>query len=158
MHEMNEADSLSRELQAAQLARVARRSAKILKIVAAALAVGAVINAWISATTDQNEFYGGPPTEFPFKWKLQQFLAAALYNLGFAGLMLAAAFAIEIVALRAGLLPQPPELPQSAPVPSAPAVDATNFAARPAPSPTTAATSPSAPPPMKIADDDMWRR
>ena len=158
MHEMNEADSLSRELQAAQLARVARRSAKILKIVAAALAVGAVINAWISATTDQNEFYGGPPTEFPFKWKLQQFLAAALYNLGFAGLMLAAAFAIEIVALRAGLLPQQAEQPQSAPVSSAPAVDATNFAARPAPSPTAAATSPSAPPPMKIADDDMWRR
>jgi|JI10StandDraft_1071094.scaffolds.fasta_scaffold131920_2 hypothetical protein len=155
MHEMNEADSLSRELQAAQLARVARRSAKILKIVAAALAVGAVINAWISATTDQNEFYGGPPTEFPFKWKLQQFLAAALYNLGFAGLILAAAFAIEIIGLRATRLPEPAGAASYTPVSSAPAAEPSNFAARPAPTP--AAASPSAPPPMKITNDDMWR-
>ena len=147
MHEMNEADSLSRELQAAQLARVARRSAKILKIVAAALAVGAVINAWISATTDQNEFYGGPPTEFPFKWKLQQFLAAALYNLGFAGLILAAAFAIEIIGLRATRLPDPAEAASYTPGASPPAAEPPNFAAGLAPTPWP--PSPTPRPPLK---------
>ena len=152
MIEMNEADSLSRDLQSAQLARVARRSAKILKIVAVVLAVGAVANGWLNATIDQNEFYGNPSVDFPFKWKLQQFLFATLGNLGFAGLVLAAGFALEIVALRSARLPDPSELPQHKPV-SEPAVAPTNFAARPTP---TAAPTP---PPMQIAnDEDLWRR
>lgn len=42
MIEMNEAGCRSRDLQGAQLARVAQRSAKILTIVAVVLALGAV--------------------------------------------------------------------------------------------------------------------
>lgn len=149
---MNEADSLSRDLQEAQLARVARRSAKILKIVAAVLALGAVVNGWLNATIDQNEFYGGPPVDFPFKWKLQQFFFGALTGLGWAALILTAGFAIEIVALRAQRLPDPAaELSEFAPTTAAAATEPTNFAARPT-------QAPSAPPPMKIANDEIWRR
>lgn len=158
MIEMNEADSLSRDLQTAQLARVARRSAKILKIVAVVLAIGAFLNGWIYAATDQDQFYygGGPSPDFPLWWKLQQFLSTALPGLGFAALVLAAGFAIEIVALRATRLADPTtELSEFAPTPT-PVAEPTNFAARPAPAPTPA--TPSAPPPMKIANDEIWRR
>lgn len=149
---MNEADSLSRDLQEAQLARVARRSAKILKIVAVVLAVGAVANGWISATQDQNEIYGGPLTEFPLWWKVQQFLTSALWTLGWAALILAAAFAMEVVALRTARLPDlSAELSEFTHSSPDPVVAPTNFAARPA-------QAPAAPPPMKIANDEIWRR
>lgn len=160
MIEMNEAEDLSQEIQTAQIARVARRSAKILKITALVLAVGSLIYSWINATTDQNEFYGGPPTDFPFKWKLQQFLSSAVGNLSNAALVLAAGFAIEIVALRVSRVPEAAELPvyKPAATPEPPA-GPVNFAARPAPSPTTPIpVTPTAPPPMKIANDEIWRR
>jgi len=152
MSEMNEAETLSQEIAATQIARVARRSAKILKIAAGVIAVGAVVNGWISATTDQNKFYGGAATDFPFEWKLQQFLNSTLWNLGWAGLILAAAFALEIVGLRAARPPEALAGPlESTPVSAAPTIAPTNFAARPAAAPT--------PPPMKIAnDEDLWRR
>ncbi len=158
MSEMNAADFFSRDLQTAQLARVARRSAKILKIVAAVLVIGAFLNGWIYAATDQDQFYygGGPSPDFPLWWKLQQFLSTALPGLGLAALVLAAGFAIEIVALRATRLADPTtELSEFAPTPT-PVAEPTNFAARPAPAPTPA--TPSAPPPMKIANDEIWRR
>ena len=160
MIEMNEADSLSRDLQEAQLARVARRSAKILKIVAVVLALGAAFNGWVYAATDQNQFCpgAGPSPDFPLWWKFQQFLTTALPGLGFAALALAAGFAIEIVALRAARLPDPSaelsEFTQSSPDP---VVAPTNFAARPTPTPAQAPAAP-APPPMKIANDEIWRR
>jgi len=152
MIEMNEAETLSQEIVTTQIARVARRSAKILKIAAGVIAVGAIVNGWISATTDPNEFYGGPSVDYPFKWKLLQFLSSALSNLGWAALVLAAAFAIEIVGLRAARLPEAPAGPlESTPVSPAPTAATTNFAVRPAAAPT--------PPPMKIAsDEDLWRR
>lgn len=159
MIEMNEADSLSRDLQSAQLARVARRSAKILKIVAVVLAVGAVANGWLNATIDQNEFYGNPSVDFPFKWKLQQFLFATLGNLGFAGLVLAAGFALEIVALRSARLPDPSaDLSEFTSASPEQTVATTNFAARPTPPPTPPPTASPSPPPMKIANDEIWRR
>lgn len=160
MIEMNAADSLSRDLQTAQLARVARRSAKILKIVAVVLAIGAFLNGWIYAATDQDQFYygGGPSPDFPLWWKLQQFLSTALPGLGFAALVLAAGFAIEIVALRATRPPEPAaELSEFTPTPT-PASETTNFAARPAQAPAQVALTPTAPPPMKIANDEIWRR
>lgn len=150
---MNEAETLSQEIATTQIARVARRSAKILKIGAAVLAVGAVVNGWLNATIDQNEFYGNPSVDFPLKWKLQQFLYATLGNLGFAGLVLAAGFAIEIVGLRATRLPERSDLPPDTFQPSAPSPEPTNFAARPTP------TAASTPQPMQIAsDEDLWRR
>jgi len=156
MIEMNEAEILSQEIQTTQIARVARRGAKILKIAAGSIAVGAVVNGWINATFDQNEMYGNPPIDFPFKWKLLQFLSSTLGNLAWAALVLAAAFALEIVGLRAARLPEASAGSlESTPV-SAPAAVPTNFAARPTPAPTTA---PTPPPPMKIANnEDIWRR
>jgi len=145
-------ETLSREIVTTQISRVARRGAKILKIAAVAIVVGAVVNGWFAATVDQSEFYGGPSTDFPFKWKLQQFLNAALGNLAWAALILAAAIAIELVGLRAARLPEAPVgLPDSMPASPTPTATPTNFAARPAPAPT--------PPPMMIAgDEDIWRR
>lgn len=152
MIEMNEAEGLSQAMATAQIARIARRSTRILKIAAGVIAIGAVVNGWISATFDQNEMYGNPPMDFPFQYELNQFLYATVPNLGWAALILAAAFAIEIVGLRAARTPQAPaELPGSNPSSSSPTAAPTNFAARPTPAPT--------PPPMKIAsDEDIWRR
>ncbi len=154
MIEMNEAETLSQDIATTQITRVARRSATILKIAAGVIAVGAIVNGWIFATTDQNQFYGGPTTDFPFKWKLQQFLNSTLWNLGLAALILAAAFAVEIVGLRAARLTAASTEPNPAPAPSVPAAPE-NFAAIQAPVPPSANT----PPPMKIAnDEDIWRR
>lgn len=151
MIEMNEADDLSQEIVTTQIARVARRGSKILKVAAGVIAVGAIVNGWINATVDQNEFYGNPAIDFPFTWKLQQFLFTALGNLAWAALVLAAAFALEIVGLRASRAPEAPAgSPDSKSTSPEPTVASTSFAARPA-----AATSP----PMKIAsDEDIWRR
>lgn len=152
MIEMNEADALSRELQTAQIARVAQRGAKILKVVSAVLAASAIVASWISATTDQNVFYGSPKVDFPLKWKVQSFLSSAIVGVAWAALILAAAFALEIVALRAARLPHPAaELSEFTATTPEPVAAPTNFAARPA-------QAPAAPPPMKIANDEIWRR
>lgn len=159
MIEMNEADNLSQEIATTQITRVARRAAKILKIAAGVIAVGAIVNGWINATFDQNEVYGNPHINFPLTWKVQQFLYTALGNLAWAALILAAGFAIEIVGLRASRQAAPVSAPASSvpPAPSAPA----HFASRPAQTPTSAPSpaATTAPPPMKIAnDEDIWRR
>jgi hypothetical protein len=164
MIEMNEAEELSQEIVTAQTFRVARRSSKILKIAAGALAASAVVRGWLNATIDQNEFYGGPKVDFPLKWKIQQFLNSSFGDFGWAALILAAAYAIEIIGLRSARPPEPSELPASKPAatPANP-VGPVNFAARPAPSPTapipmTTTAAPVGPPPMKIANDEIWRR
>ncbi len=155
MIEMNEADAVSQEILVTQITRVARRSAKILKIAAAVLAVGAIVNGWISATTDQNQFYnGGPPIDFPFTWRLRQFLDSTLWNLGWAVLILAAAFAIEIIGLRSARPPAASNESPGAPPALATAVAPANFASR-----RSSAVQAPTPPPMKIAsDEDIWRR
>ena len=155
MIEMNDADALSREMQTAQIARVAQRGSMILKIVSGVLAASAIVASWISATTDQNVFYGSPKVDFPLKWKVQSFLSSAIVGVAWAALILAAAFALEIVALRAARLPHPAaELSEFTATTPEPAAAPSNFAARPA----QAAAVPAAPPPMKIANDEIWRR
>ena len=155
MIEMNEADGLSQDLVTTQIARVAKRDAKILKIAAGVIAVGSVVNGWIAATNDDN-FYSNTSNDISLKWRIAQFLSSALWTLGWAALILAAGFAIEIVALRATRLSSPSGPPHHTPA-SAPSAEPTTFAARPAPVVPPTRSSP--PPPMKIAnDEDIWRR
>jgi hypothetical protein len=156
MIEMNEADELSQEILTTQISRVAKRAAKLLKLVALALAIAAFVTGWLNATIDQNEFYGGPLVDFPLKWKIQQFLNGAIGTFGWAAQSFAAATAIEIYGLRSSRPAEAPTGPSSTPAPPPPGAAVVDFAARPTP-PSTPPT-PGGPPPMKIANDEIWRR
>jgi hypothetical protein len=100
---VNVTDIPSPPQQSARIALVARRSARVLQVLAAVIALATVIANWILVTTDTNQFFGGSGSSpgLPGKYKVAQFLQQTVSPLGWAGLVLAAGFVLEITALRA---------------------------------------------------------
>jgi hypothetical protein len=125
------------------------------------LALATIIGNWILITTDTSRFFGGGGSspKVPFKYQFAQFVQQAMAPLAWIGLLLAAGFAFEIVALRAE------RAPVAAPNPFAP-----DAASSVAPAPGATATSlrgpaipvivprREAPITVDTVDDAVWRR
>lgn len=77
-----------------------RRAATWLKVAGLAMAVGAVVVGWLSATDDANTFYGNPTIHLPFRYKLQLFLSTSLQYVPLSALVVAAGFALQLAADR----------------------------------------------------------
>ena len=77
-----------------------RRGANVLLAVSLLLAVGSVAQGYLQATTDINQFYGGPEVDFPFRYKFMSFLQSTIPNLSWSALVLAASFALRLAAGR----------------------------------------------------------
>ncbi len=87
---------------------------------------------FISATTDINEFYGGPAVDFPWRVELANFLQSAIPPLAWSSLVLAAAFGLDLAAAH---------LARRSPAVAAPPI----------------ASPPPRPPVEASLDDSMWR-
>jgi hypothetical protein len=145
--------------QSARIALAARRSARVLEGIAGVLALATIIGNWIAITTDTSRFFGGGGSSprFPFKYQFAQFVQQAMGPLAWSGLVLAAGFGFEIVALRAE------RAPVAAPNPFAPDPTSSVAPAATATSPRGSAVPAIVPrrqPPITVdtVDDTVWRR
>jgi hypothetical protein len=134
----------------ARVVMVVRRASTVLKVSAGVLAVGSIVSAYLTATTDLNQYYGGGPSpKFPFKVKLMQFLQTAVPNLGWAALVYASAYALLIAAAR---------LETHRAQPAAGADDPSPSTAPPPPSTTFVdVVTPNLSIPLVSKDDSIWR-
>jgi energy-converting hydrogenase Eha subunit F len=114
------------DIPTSRLMTSVRRASSILKATALILAVGSIVGSFISATTDINQFYGAPATDFPWRVTLSNFLQGAIPNLAWSALVFAAAFGLQLgaapVGRRATPLPAPPDAPRRV-VPEVPVDD-----------------------------------
>ena len=99
------------------LLRSVHYAAWILIVLAGLLAAGTLWSSYVGATTDLNEFYGGPPVDFPNRYKFSQFLQSSIPNLGWAGLLVAASFALKLTAARLTIDPAVDQAPSVDPLP-----------------------------------------
>jgi hypothetical protein len=92
----------------ARIALLARRGARVLEVAAGVLAVGIVFSSWTLTYTDPNAGgnFGGTSLKLPGNYKFAQFLQNCATSLAWILLVLAAGFALEIVALRATRSPE----------------------------------------------------
>jgi hypothetical protein len=83
------------------VAMVVRRAATGLKIAAGVLAVGALVQGYLTATIDMNEIYnpGFDSPAPPFKLQLQGFLQSTVSSLIWVALVVAAAYGLQIAAV-----------------------------------------------------------
>ncbi len=110
---MNVTDIPSPPPASARTALLAKRFARTIEVIAGVLFVAAVWEAWQLTYSDTNRFFGtdtGTP-KVSGSTKLAQFLQLSLTNLTWIALLLAAAFALEVLALRSIRLPEPPRDP-----------------------------------------------
>ena len=88
------------DIPTTRLRTTVQRTSTALKVTAALLAIGTIVASAISATTDLNQFYGGPAVQFPWRVQLSNFLGSAVPNLAWAALVYAAATALQIASTR----------------------------------------------------------
>ena len=148
----------------ARTALLAKRFARTLEVIAGVLFVAVVWESWQMAYTDQNRFFSGDTgttPKVPGTYKFAQFLQFALTSLVFLSLLLAAAFAMEIVALRAAR----PTEPQHDPFAPDRAVQADDTSpviqrtgAAPVPTIVPRREAPITVPTIATTDDSVWRR
>ncbi len=82
------------------VARVVARAAKGLKVVALVLAVGCLVNGYLTVTIDQNSYYspGSNMPRLPFRMQLDQFLSVTTGTLAWIALVAAAAYGLQVAA------------------------------------------------------------
>jgi hypothetical protein len=133
----------------ARVVMVVRRASNLLRASAVILAVGAFVSAYLTTTTDLNQYYGGETIKFPFKVKLMQFLQNAIPSLGWAALVYASAYALLIAAARLETQRLQPAAGADEPSASAPP---------PPPSATFVdVVTPNLSIPLVSKDDSIWR-
>jgi hypothetical protein len=148
----------------ARTALLSRRFARALEVIAGVLTVAVLWESWQLAYTDQNRFFGGDTgsSKVPGSYKFAQFLQASLTSLVFLSLLLAAAFALEIVALRASRPAEPqhdPFAPDRAVQAddTSPVIQRTGTAPIPSIAPRREAPI-TVPTVTTTSDDSVWRR
>jgi hypothetical protein len=147
----------------ARMALLAKRFARILEVIAGVLFVAIVWESWQMTYSDQSRFFGsdtGTP-KVSGSTKFAQFLQLSLTSLVFLSLLVAAAFAMEIVALRVARSAEP----QHDPFAQDRAVQAEDTSpviprsgATPVPTIAPRREAPITVPTITTTDDSVWRR
>jgi hypothetical protein len=161
---VNVTDIPSPPTASARTALLAKRFARTLEAIAGVLALASLWESWQLAYTDQNRFFTGDTgsgPNLPGSYRFAQFLQASLTNLAWLSIVLAAGFALELVALRAARAPEP-QHDRFAPDRAVQADDTSPMIPRagatPIPTIAPRRDAPITVPTITTTDDSVWRR